>query len=333
MTTNSDLCHHPEDIAACRRLLVKTKRDEAIDRHCILNGLREGRDQCRRVLLEGLAKQESQDTTACGSPPELRQACDEVLLCGYPLGIKAIPEIFYEAYWKYVRSIIRKRLGSNKRTQSDQDDIFQTTFEQLHERLQKGGETIACLKGYVATVTVNTCSNPRFRSKETRLEDEESIIIRHQNPSMELVPPDVVDTWEDQDYRLVHTNQGDLINRIILAHVCIDGWSTSKPPSAKDLKLSWSLLRQMPHTDIASLMENAIKEAQRLQLEGVVRKVAHCVNSRLANKHQVAVVFAAAIGQSQQEINDLIEKLTGLSKPAIYSRISRMYEALWQARE
>jgi len=287
------------------------------------------------VLLEGLAKRGSKDTTANVSPPELRRACEEVLLCGYPLGIKAIPEILHEVYWKYVRSIIRKRLGSNKRTQSDQDDIFQATFKQLHERLQKEGEPIAYLTGYVATVAANTCSNPCFRSKETRLEDEdeESMIIRHQNPSMELVPPGVVDIWEDQDYRLAHTNRGDLINRVILAHICIEGSSAPTPPSAKDLKASWNLLGQMLQTDVASLMEETIKEARRLRLEGVVRKAALCFNSGLAKNYQIAVVFAAAIGQSQQEIDKLIKKVTSLSETAIYTRISRIYRALRESRE
>jgi cation transport regulator ChaC len=89
----------------------------------------------------------------------------------------------------------------------------------------------------------------------------------------------------------------------------------------------------MPQKDIASLIEKSIKEGRRLQLEGVVRKVAHCINSGLAKNYQVAVVFATASGQSPQEIDDLIEKLTSLSKTAIFTRISRIYRALWESRE
>jgi hypothetical protein len=338
MTTNSDLCHHPEDTQACRRLLVKAKRDGTIDQHCILDGLQEGRDQCRRVLLEGLAKHESCDTTASVSPsaetiapPELRQACEEVLLCGYPLGIKAIPEIFHEAYWKYVRSIIRKRLGSNKRKQSYQDDISQTTFKQLHERLQKGGETIACLKGYVAVVAGNTCSNPGFGSKEARLEDED-VLGDDRNSSPELVPPSVIHTWEDFDDQMKHSNR-DILNRFILAYMCVTGWANPKLIRPKPLIACWEPLMQMSESDVSCLMEKVIRETGRLRIEKLAEKVAHCVNSGLVKPYQIAVAFAAGMEMSLSQTRDLINELMDLVPDRVADRTSRIRRTLRESGE
>jgi hypothetical protein len=331
MTTTSDPCPHPADIEACRRLLVKAKQDETIDRHCILNGLRAGGEQCRRVLLEGLAKQESQDMAGGVSPQELRRACEEVILCGYPLGIKAIPDLFIEAYHRLICYTIQ-RFGYRNDGIPAADDVFQEVCYSLHQYFRAKRRTTDSLAAYVVRVTFNICWVLKKKYMQNQLKDGKRT-IRHQNPSMDLVPPDVIDTWEDQDCRLTHTKQGDLINRIIVAHICVEGWSASKPPSAKDLRASWSLLEQMPQKDIASLIEKSIKEARRLRLEGVVRKTAHCLNSGLARNYQIAVVFAAAIGQSPNQINKLIKELTNLSDNAIFTRISRIYRALWESRE
>jgi len=170
MTTNSDLCHHAGDVEACRRLLVKAKRDGTIDRHCILNGLREGRDQCRRVLLEGLTKQGSKDTTAGVSPQELCRACEEVILCGYPLGIKAIPELFIEAYHRLIRYTIRKSDYTDGGVTSA-DDAFQEAWQPLDQHLRTKGRTIDSLAAYVARVTLNICWTLKKKYMQNQLND------------------------------------------------------------------------------------------------------------------------------------------------------------------
>jgi hypothetical protein len=282
-------------------------------------------------LLEGLAKQESQDTASNVSPPELRRACEEVLLCGYPLGIKAIPEVFYEGYWKYVRSIIRKKLRANKRRRSYEDDISQTTFKQLHERLQKGGKTIACLKGYVAKVAVNTCSNPGFGSKEARLEDEDTL-GDDRNSSPELVPPSVIDRWEYFDNQMKHSNR-DILNRFILAYMCVTGWADFKQTRPKHLIACWEPLRQMSESDVSSLMEKVVRETGQLRIERLAEKVAHCVNSGLVKPYQIAVAFAVGMEMSLSQTRDLINELMDLGSDLVAGRISRIRKTLRESGE
>jgi len=115
MARASTFCHHPEDLDGCRQSLTQAWREGSISEYCIMEGLRANLHQCRQVLLEGLYDKTSprkgpadEVTAPAGQKKDLEEACKAVVLFGYPLEIGAIGEVFYEAYYNLVRTIIHR---------------------------------------------------------------------------------------------------------------------------------------------------------------------------------------------------------------------------------
>ncbi len=105
MTEIAEFCRHPGDHEGCCQSLLQAERDTALDKHCIIEGLRANRLQCRQVLQKGLYEKTAlRESPACkvtgamARKKELEEACKQVVLFGYPLGIGAIHKVFYEAY-------------------------------------------------------------------------------------------------------------------------------------------------------------------------------------------------------------------------------------------
>jgi hypothetical protein len=147
-----------------------------------------------------------------------------------------------------------------------------------------------------------------------------------------LVPFDVVDTWEKFDNRLKHSNR-DILNRFILAYMCVTGWTNPKLARPKPLIACWKPLRQMSEPDVSSLMDKVAKETGQARIERLVEKVAHCVNSGLVKQYQIAVAFAAGMEMSLPQTSHLLEKLIDLGPDRVAERTSRIRRTLRESNE
>jgi hypothetical protein len=156
-------CQYPEDLDGCRQSLVQAWRKGSISEYCIMEGLGADLNQCRQVLLEGLYDKTSRQrnsgaeaTAACGQKDGLHEACKTVVLLGYALGINAVQEVFYEAYYKFVRSKIHK-FGIRDNDDPSADDVSQGSFLNIHKQFQRGASVRRPLAVYVATVVLHEC--------------------------------------------------------------------------------------------------------------------------------------------------------------------------------
>lgn len=116
--------------------------------------------------------------------------------------------------------------------------------------------------------------------------------------SYALLPPPVVEYWEHLDHRLSNSDQGDLINRIILAQQCMEGCVTDKKPSAKHLMVDWQCLSQISKGELRKLHEKVV---ERLISQDLVYFAAEFINAGVVKPHQVAVIFAAGTGMNLEQ--------------------------------
>ena len=325
-------CHHQEDLDGCRSSLVNAWCEGSVGKHCIMEGLRADWHQCRQVLLEGL-KSRTYPRRGTGGPAakggqdnDVHEACKAVTLLGYPMEVKAIQDTFYEAYYKLVRSIIHK-FGIRDDGDPSADDVFQNVFTSLHKQFRREASVKRPLAAYVAKVAVNECFRSLKNATGRASLAEEQVQTRASRPSA-LLPPPVVENWEHLDHRLLRSEQGNLINRIILAQQCLEACCTAKKPSAKQLKTDWQILARVSERNILSLHEKTAMYIRRARTGDVVQIAADLINARLAEPYQVAIVFAAATGIDLRQTHELIDQLSGLSDTAIFTRICRIYSVL-----
>ena len=340
MAQIAPFCRHPEDLEGCRVLLVQTSKQATLKDHCIFEGLRAGWFQCKQVLLDGLYRQDKQKkgpgsnpATAPVETEELEQACKEVALLGLPQGIKAVWDVFYEAYYKLVRSTIH-RYGIDDNHDPSADDVFQNVFVSLARHFQKQRSIKARLSSYIVSVTMNECytaTQKQWRRKKQGYEDE----MRELKESAAVfLPPKVVEKWEQLDNRLARTDQGDLINRIILALKAMEACSSGRKASAKLLKQYWFACSELSDEQISSLQKTTAGHLERFGSMGVVYIVADLANHRVVQgPPHVPVVFAAATGMSDDLIHPLLNTLNSLSQGAIHTRICRIYKVLQPHRD
>ncbi len=333
MARASTFCRCPEDLEGCRQSLIQAWREGSIGEYCIMEGLRANLHQCRQVLLEGLYDKTSQPKGSAGKVTEavrqkkdFEEACKHVVLLGYPLEIGAIGEVFYEAYYNLVRTIIH-RFGIKDDSQPSADDVSQQVLTNLHEHFRKGVSVERPLAAYITSVTVYECFRwlkdvtGHINLSEDQVQIETSL-------STTLLPPSVVECWEDLDQRLFRSEQGNLINRIIFAQQCLEACNTGKRPSAKQLMADWQTLSQMPGRDVASLHERTVMHVMRSPARDVVHIAADLINAGLAASYQMAIVFAASMGMDLKQTEELLEHITSLSASAVYARICRIYMVL-----
>jgi len=333
MTETSEFCQYPGDREGCCRLLLQAWGEGSVDKHCIIEGLRANWHQCRHVLLDGLYDRTSQHkgpadkmTEAVGQKKDLEEACKQVVLFGYPLEIKAIHEVFYEAYYRLVRCIIH-RFRIKDDGQPSADDISQDVFANLHEHFRKGRSVKGPLATYIARVTINECFRGlRDAAGRTSLLEEQVEI--ETSLSIALLPPSVVELWEDLDQQLLHSQYGNLINRIIFAQRCLEACSTGQKLSAKQLMADWQRLSEMSEGYVTNVHRKVTKEVERAPGTGIVHVAADLINAGLAAPYQMAIVFAAGMGMDLEQTEELIERITNLSSNAVYARICRIYTAL-----
>ena len=223
MTERPECCPYPDDLEGCRASLIRAKGEDSLDQHCIFEGLRANCPQCRKVLREGLYDEQSRNkaTGTGGNPRELEEACKQVVLSGYPLGIQAIAEIFVESYYRLVRSKIRQRHIKDRGLPSA-DDVFQKVFVNLHQHLRKGASVRGPLAAYVSSVTGHECFRSLKEAAAHGISRWEDLQIKT-SVSTTLLPSSAIECWEDLDRQLVRSDQGNLINRIIFAQAVPGG--------------------------------------------------------------------------------------------------------------
>lgn len=142
-----------------------------------------------------------------------------------------------------------------------------------------------------------------------------------------MLTPGLVEAWEELDRRLSQSDQGDLINRIIFAHRCLEGQLTAGKYPVKELQADWRRVLNTRDAKLRALHGHAAAAAQRLPWLGLVFIAASLINAELAERWQVAVIFAAGTGMGMKDTYDLLIRLTQLSASAIFARISRMGRA------
>jgi len=322
MTATAEFCQYPGDHDGCCLSLIQSCREDSTDKHCIFEGLKANCRQCRDVLQQGLYNKNSQVNNA-----ELQQACKEVVLLGYPLRIKVIPEIFYESYYKLVRSVIY-RYGIKDNDDPSADDVFQNVFRNLHKQFLRGASVKGSLTTYITTVTLNECYRAiRSAHKQVNLENEDEIKdVKHSSAT--FIPFEAVDLWEYFDRQLLRSAWNELKNRIILAQQCIEGCSSGKRPSAKQLRADWQLLSQVPKNDIVALHGRVVIEIKKSPAKDVVPLTADMINSGVAEPYRVAIIFGAATRIDMVQTSKLVDQLSNLSETAVHTRICRIYTVL-----
>ena len=331
MTEMAEFCRYPEDIEGCRRSLIRDWQGGSLREHCIFRGLRADGHQCRQVLSNGLYSRglTGENTGPAAGKADLKEACKQVVLLGYPLQIKAIHNIFVEAYYELVRTVAH-RAGMKDDSEPSADDISQQVFADLHEYLLKGGHVKGSLSAYIASTTIHECFRA-FKEASRHLTPRPQGVEIGTSPWAEPVPPPIAECWEHLDWRLSRSDQGDVINRTIFAQQCLEGWSVGKRPSAKQLMADWQSLAKMSEQDIATLHKRSASTLKISDDKSVVRVAAKLVNEGLARPFQMAIVFATGSQMDSKETCELIARLAGLSATAVYARICRIFSVLQQS--
>ena len=334
MTLAPDYCRHHENVDACRRSLILASREGSLEKHCIFEGLRANFEQCRQILRKGLYDPDSpprgpalRGTAEGGQEDEFQKACKQVLLTGYRSGIKAVREVFYESYYRLVRYFVRK-CGITDDGQPGADDASQQVFLALHKYLSRGLSVKYSLAAYIKRTTINECIEMLNTAQKQNNPMLEQLIKRKKPASAGVLSPGAVEDWEHLDHRLSNSNQGDLINRIILAQQCIEGCATGRQISAKQLMATWKGLSQLPNEEIRKTYEETVLNIKNLPSVGLIRFAANLINTQLIEAERIAIVLAAGSGMDLQQTKQLIDRLSKLSSTAVYARICRIYMIL-----
>jgi len=332
MTEASEFCGYPSDHLGCSLSLVQTWKKGLLDDHCIFKGLLVNNLQCKYVLGKGLYDEDNSFELPEGvSREDFADACRDVVLAGFPRRIKAVWSVFYQSYYKMVRTAI-ERYGLRENSNPSADDVSQDVFIELRNRLSKGGETIRSFSPYIWKTTFNMCKKAKAKARRRLHLAEEGSLGKpvHHSQSCNAVPTEVIEAWEHLDKKLQNTNQGDPINRIILAHEVLEGSSIAERETAKPLKNQWRGLAKMGNEQIQSLYEKLLSEARDKSDIGIVSFAARVINANVIEPYQTALAFAVGSGMNIEETFGLVKQLAGdeLSENAISARICRMCSAL-----
>lgn len=334
----AEFCRHPGDLESCKISLVKSWQEGTLEKHCIFEGLRANWHQCREVLLECLHPESKGDrnsnpkNTSPVTREDLEHAGKDVVILGFPQGIEALWDVFYEAYYRLIRSTIR-RFGLKDDRIPSADDVFQQVLENLLNHFKAGASVEGRLKSYIVAAAVYECLKAikTAWSRKTLTYEEE---LQEAKASVAVfLPPNVVENWEELDNVLAKSDQGDIINRIILALQCLDSCSSGKRPSAKLLKEYFEASAKYPDEKIVSLHKQTAVQVERFGSMGMVNVVADVANDHVIHAPpDVPIVFAAAAGMDVRQIRQLLGKLSSLSEGAIYTRICRIFMVLKQLK-
>ena len=339
MPASPAYCQHPGNLENCRQALVKAWKALALAEHCVIEGLRQSFGPCEDVLVEALSRNRPTGKKGSGQGQDrpdpddaLQAACQTVVLLGYQQDLAGAKAAFSKAYHESVCRAIRK-FGFRDNGTPSADDVCQEAFLGLHQRLRKATTVESGRLGiYVWQTAMHACFRA-LRSKRPHLEVDEA---PSQGGRMRIWPrPDhwrfleteAAEAWEDLDWRLCRTEQGDLFNRIILAHKGLAAEEDKGKVRVKDLLAGWRHLAKSTDEEVKALHDRVISETRRWPQMGLVWLAAGLLNAGAAQAWQIPVIFAAGTGKDIEETRGVIEQLSRISEEAVYTRISRMYAA------
>ncbi len=340
MVESPTFCQYPGDVPGFQQALITAWRAGVLSGHCVLDGLKAGCRQCFEEVLKGICgigiiRATTGKATAqrCQGNGDLRAACKGVVLEGYHQGIRAAQELLVEAYRRLVRCAIY-RCGLTDTANPSADDVFQDVFQGLHARLQKSaGIKAGHLGGYVWMTVVHACRRA-LGSDAVAVEsvnEERAEKVWPQQPSNMRLDSSVVEAWEDLDHQLGRSGEGDLINRIILAHKCIEGQRTGKKYPIKKMLEAWRRTAKTADADLHRLSELASARTRSSAGE-VISAIAELFNAGHEEPWKIPIIFGTSAGLSIDEIRRILGRLTSLTEGAVYARISHIYRALGSVR-
>lgn len=325
-------CRFPGDPEGWRHALVEASRAGSWAEHCVLEGLKVDCIQCETLALTGLTEAAASRPASDNERPlldglrgDVLRACEEVVLHGYHSGTRAAGRILYLAYHRIVRFAAR-RIGFTSETQPGDDDIVQDVFISLHKFFKRGGSVQpGCLRGYVWRSAVHACQravSKRPPRPPVPLDDEYALA------AADTGALNWVELWHDLDRQLYTSKPGDLINRVILAQMCLEAPYTGKKGPVDELLAGWRRLAETPEKDLRALHEEVTARVRQEPQQSPVRLTAEMIESGAAEAAQVALILAAATGLTFDETREQLNHLRGLSANAVSVRRSRMYDAM-----
>ncbi len=326
MDKKDEFCRHPADTESCQKSFLQAWKEGILAEYCIFEGLRSNRQYCRQLLLTGLSRVSLHHKSEGNQTEELSEACKQVILSGYPLEIKALSGVFYEAYYRLIRCIIH-RSGFTDDSYPSADDVAQEVLLSLHKHFRKGASVEGSLAAYITRSAVHECIRAR---KEAGGHSDISLdeLQIETSPSVSILSSSVVELWEYLDGELCRLRQDDLIDRTIFAQRSLEICATGQKLSAKQLMADWNRLSGLSESQISDLHRKVVKEHKRFPEVGVIHIAANLINTGQAAPYQLVVVFAAGTGLDLHQTKVLLEQLKNLSANAVYARICRIYSAL-----
>lgn len=200
----------------------------------------------------------------------------------------------------------------------------------LHAYFRKGPAIHRSLAGYISKVTINACN--RLCKKETKHQHQDMPLEEQiKGPVLTgniLIPPGVIECWEELDKQLSHSPKGDIYNRIILAQQCLEMYLTEQKPTAKQLIPAWQELSHISEEHQSRLYDSVIRQRKHSDRQGWIPLVAEMINQGYAELTQVPILMAVADGNDIPQVRKILTTLSQFSDSAVYTRISRIYAVL-----
>jgi DNA-directed RNA polymerase specialized sigma24 family protein len=342
MADSPSFCQHPGDPEGCGQGLVAAREHLRLAEHCVMEGLRHNCEACCNILVKGLYDDKAEaEGGDCGAedlsvdPEAYKATCQTAVLIGYEKGFGGAKRVFVQAYHRLVRYVVAK-FGLTESSIPSADDVYQDVFLGLHKHLSKGASVDPGMLGaYVRQAAVHAC----FRAKKSEASRPEAMSEvsgggtgRRVWPSGTVQRPileaDDIEAWEQLDWQLSRTDQGDLVNRLILAHKCMRGQRRGEKLPVKEMMADWQHLAERPEDELKQIYGVVATTSQGQVWASVPVMAAYLINAGHIQPWQLPVVFAAATDVPIDETDAFLRRLTDLSEEAVYARISRLKAAL-----
>ena len=338
MAGPQSFCRFSNDVRGCQASLAEAGDNGTVAQHCVMTGLKADWPQCKGVLLTQLS---SRGSAKAGTSPGsgqgsggLTTACETAVLLGYKLALPPAMRLFHDAHTGLIRWMAHN-CGLQDDSDPSADDVCQTVFKDMHPLLSRGGLELRSgrLATYVRTAAVRVCAE-FLRMRKAREAANEILEEALPRPGAVpryvalWIPMEVVEKWKDLDERLLRTGQGRLANRVILAHMCVEGQASRAEYLPKELHADWARLRARPEEETRRLYEEVAAEAGRLPQLGPVAVTVDVLNACVAELWQLPVVFPATAMESYEKTQELLDELAALSTGAIAVARHRIVAAL-----
>jgi len=282
-------CRHPGDPDGCSRSLIGAWWEDTLLQHCVIQGFAADWRQCGDVLLAAICPSLAPPELAppAGDIPseELRMAAEKAILVAYPLDECApgVHPLFYRAYSRQATRVIQNR-GISEQVKPALSDVLQEVMWAMHSRLLKRlSLTSGSLATYVRRVAFRVSTRmlkQRRRRREVPLPEDEdgSVTLVGASGPEGVVPLAVVEVWEDLDNQVAAKGAGDLLDRIIFAHHCLEGSQTGDVAAAREMRSCWMALANRPEADFCRLVGRVPEKLAGAPRTGKVLLAAELIN-------------------------------------------------------